>query len=1672
MEFNSTMQEASNPHPGSQTRCSPRQALFAAGKAKNQPRPPTVRKLIPHSPSVIPQNTAGVSARVSSASQRGTKEMMRPGSTRPSASKRRNVAAKASPSPERDSPGDYLLGTVSAVAASSPAFTPPPPSPVKKSAPDTQFFIVGGAVLNPLLALSPSVQQEVRGVASLTLPSDALRRGCTGPLLTCGSSAEDAATTTPLNGTSARQGRNRIDLGAVSPPSFSTMKQSDGGDASDAIICVDALRVHHARDEEVPLLQQAQASATSSLNTLRWLFGTTADDVVEPARPSTRNGLVESPRMRHYTTQELLPELANPEARINELAAARRLIDWDVSIPTANTLPPPAITFLSRNGQPCLQLTSLHFTFDTATHVLQRRYAAASGGKGTLSATSSPKKLLDGQRQQDGAAAAEDDVGTMIFHDDNSDAYRVCRLVGLRCGLAERVGLERVMEYHVTAETFDLFLSSPYIDADTGDLILDLNTSLSGMVKLILTGVDCGSVDPVMAEVQRSSNVLTCTIELHHSGHHSHSATDFATSPEASSRPNTRFGNTDGMRSGTFTSSFMSTGQQVRNVAAEVARNENPNYALNLAPFNRDLMDRSMPRDASATRNKDGTRRGMRSTSPRPLSSGEGGPALAPLKRLGAKDDASSRFMFPVSCPHQLRYHHNAESTRLRRIEQLRCRTQKMKEARSAETVATSADGRASEALWERQSETAATGSSNVSPPPQQQQNHPLADEEVGDIEVVSPASQDEGAPLTSPNVISPLVAQPFAKLPVVNDTTSKISSDISPEDQLLKQEAREIHPEALPTSWFFTGSVQSPISYFRYTVWQDRLTALLHDDDHDLLQSQQRSAFKRKARQELGDTMMAGITGAGFMWSASGSSAPANGRHGSISRHSISTGIPQNYQPSTDSTLMNPFLTTSTKAGGREAFEKTFGTLRRLILCLLLEEERGSLQLYSDIVQLNGHLCQSCLLKTTAVTRGTREGLQQAAAAKLAGSGPASPFRTAARSPSVTTSFPLADAPGDIAEKGIRPLQMLAEALELAMTGMMLIGAYGDAVEYGMQRVHTLCLLEGDTTAVVNAAQKDLTEAYLFYGDYSTAVTIAEDVVMLTRQLNHHVDCYDVVEAEGLCALACIPAGRRDLVMKYVGKMELSLLPLEAIAHVQIDSLFQAQLRLTLAFSRLWLQKTSHTADDGMGTTVPMVVELLQDAVQLLQGDGDLKEMERSYSTVRSGIGVGGTNAANQAAPNVPPGTASATSQKRLRWNLLSFAGSLLVKSGAVEDGLAAMESTVQELVLGQHRYIERRNRAAIAAILWVDLVVTRWRSTPQDNTETAALLKQMADRVTRLKGPLHPFAAMSNIIHSYATDPTHARQALSVAQRSLSALERAVQGKSYYLLAGHYITAYLYGALQRWRHAVEHINIAYIIGQTTHLAEDEMVKIEKNLLGHLLQCPNNVAVDINVASFQQRLQDRVQSIEEFHGPRSEQLISPLVNLAEWFYLLRNYELALTHLLRVMRLIDTKGTLLVSVDLLKPASPSTTPTAIQKRNHIMRTAFGSTTGVLRLAIVLFMIGSTLEVQGKVNEALEFYLRCIALYETVELGDSCLAAISVMVAISKLLYTAMEYGDALSWARRAEASMHLHLRTDWLLEKDELAKLTAVIEYALYQKEGTYVTQNANPLYTSFPELL
>lgn len=1529
----------------------------------------------------------------------------------------------------------------------------------------------------------------------------------------------------------------------------------------------------------------AQAGVSSAMLQLRALYGTTSDDLPAPApaaaglergsvggsggfvsRAGVNGGSLSASRMQASATitpaaflsvegptskvdggvpsfergtvaWEVLPELMVAEARSAELAAVRRRIDWDVAIPSAgcpSAAPMPAIAFLDAAGHPVVQLSKVHLVFNTTTLSMERdveedmklfmpQCSHANGsGNGNAKGGAHPPSMAANK-----VAAAVRTVGQSFTQGSaSSSLFRFHGLVGLMPGLAEKVGLSRVMEYQVACQSDSvMLLSAPYIDADVGDLVVHVNPSLLGLIRLTITGFDCAAVDPLSGAIAESSNVLTVVIRCLHTP-----LPDSNRLAAAANEANEAGGARLRLSPPPATSARTPSEQPGPGGRVSPAC-----LNLTLASFRKDQDGRMGSRsgNASAAAGRIGSPSAASRCPTPPIPSPV---ATARAAATAAAGPAAGGYVFPATNPHELRYADSKYSSReyvFAQIYKARLASKREKAARErklqaeekskpGETAPAPAPAPASSVAPPADDDTAHTTEGGLTDgdskkPPvdavvqaeEREATAPDGDDAPAAEGAVRVAGDNGGAKeetAVSTKEEEEVETKEKEKEEEKEKTKAAASkrghnagghtkkdgkgakdSKEEEEEELFNEKEKLWRSPRILTSRFLLGSLQCPLGHLRLTYWQDRLTSLFQNGDQDLFDVDNRSQVKKQAKAELPDSIIAGLSGGAY--AASHGSAAV----GASTSSRAGKGAPQ-YMVPAPPRGSGAALPSSTSL-------QAIGLLRRLVLCLLLEENRGSQQLFLDTVELCSHLSRNALLRTIAVTGGTSEGLQSLAAAVLAPTPPAADKGKGREGGGGGSSQQQQQRRrfANLSEKEHMNLSLLASVLEVCLSAMVSIGCYAEAVNYATQRVHTLCMLEGDTTDVVCASQKDLAEVLFLYGDFAASLQVAQDALMLTGQL-YFAHSTEEVEVKILVALAAAYCGKlprtRELVVELMQLLngdagangnekdtKGEVAPAKAAVYGStLSPLMQAEIKLVYALVCPALEYAppapsplGHEAEekdkaheDGVSFNAQGASKALDDAIRLLSDVADLAELDKSASQAALFSGAKGKGGEGGDAQGAGLQAAVMAWQRRTRWNLLSFAGVLLLQNGETDRGIGLLEKVLSELTLKQHRLVERSHCASISAVLWVILGLWKVWSNPTAARDILPMLKRTVQQLTRNRGPYHPLAAVGNTLLASTQKAVQHNRALSVVLRIFGALQKCVSPRSNYMLLAHVVCSDLYSFSRRWRPSLEHANAALIICQMNGNIPDICAAQETTLLGALLRCPPTAVVTLQPRLLIKQLEDRITTMEAMYGTYNERVAVPLVNAADAHFLLKDYGNALSCLQRALRLVDPKGILIVSHAILKPECQLSAANGdVERRRLALNALLQSPSRLLTVADILFSIGATLEAQAvaegfsnpeSLAQAQDAYLRSLAVLETASLAGS-LASVRVYEALAKSFYSLGAYADALSWALQAQRAIHASYK-EWSHEVTSVKTLVASVQERLYEQEGTYVCIN------------
>lgn len=862
-------------------------------------------------------------------------------------------------------------------------------------------------------------------------------------------------------------------------------------------------------------------SSCPSVLKLQQLYSITTNDV-----PAIFQGANAS--RPPLTAARVLPVLLHAEERVAELAAKRRLVDWDITIPTAETIPPPAIAFLDGDRRPVSGLSLLVFVLDSLTLRLIRedKLSSPSGKEGENDSkvsrsgrltprTSSPpsNSVGDGNTthclQQKSNSST---VGNRISYEGG--VHRIHGLVGILSGLAEKVGLDRVMEYEVETAANELFVSPPYLDSEVGDLVLQLNETIQGTVKLVVWGYDCGSVDTSQGVVQKSVNALECVVKVQYSH-------DMGTRPT----PPVETENGRGFqrsRKGKDSHNLGDRMDDVNSTAAKINHHDTCGSSFVFSATNPHELRYEECRQA--TREYIALKTSTLPTTSRPV------PQTTAVVLDGS---ASGRMMTKGSSAVRLVEDELAEET-------------KKKEhpfggsLSSAELITRSCDGDNSSFSPEMSAKSAVLSSIPNSSLARSAQG--LATSSCADLsiaKVVLECLEDpfgvgnkgvKNYPLSTVGVQGPTNGTPFNASPPSGRATFKTSQkDASGEERLvLSQQGGDqssyagmlgdqltplerlpdnIGPcEPMSTSIAFqlshTGQL---LLYFYLPKWQFCLSSFLY-----LSPSSSDEEIQGDSEREH-DTLFSSVPP-----EARATTALFMGPDSEIKRDAFVKYAREKLKLILDNVVYSEVpIDVSAKMGNSKhclaTSEETMVLLRDFVIVLALERDRTRCFRYHELVTLCHRLYHSALMKTCLLTRGKDVELEQLAEWAIT----PEEDRPAAcwRSPLFNSGKM------SLSASELQHLRKFESILRVAMSVSFHIGAFKEGIFYATQRIYTLCLLHDGATREVCQAQKELAEQYAIFGDYFTAQQLALDVVALSEKL-YDITSPQLLEAQILSTI------------------------------------------------------------------------------------------------------------------------------------------------------------------------------------------------------------------------------------------------------------------------------------------------------------------------------------------------------------------------------------------------------------------------------------------------------------------------------------------------------------------------------------------------------------------------
>lgn len=909
-------------------------------------------------------------------------------------------------------------------------------------------------------------------------------------------------------------------------------------------------------------------STRSSMRRLQALYHTTPNDV-----PVVFQGT--SASATPFTAGRVLPVLLRAEERVAELAAKRRVVDWDISIPTAETIPPPAIAFLDSEQRPVPGLQSLVFTLDAQTLRFTREdtHAAISaekeceedrkghskvssiprGGTTTMASplsshtkghSPSPPTSANNRYQPlvvgggsfplsgwtAGSKPNPSTVGTSISYEDG--VHRIHGLVGVLPGLAERVGLDRVMEYELETTSNELFVAAPYVDSEVGDLVLQLNATIQGTQKLLIRGYDCGSVDTQgdKVTVQKSVNALELSIKVQYAremgvrpvpsvGVESVAAFQRCRrgdgvdllAPLSAGLSFPRADITDEEEGG---SSFVFSATNPHELRYEECRQATREYiAMKTTPVSA-ASTPSLPRSPRAPSVPGGE------AASSGFAGGGGGGGLAGIKLGeegsigGGTRDPPTMWSVPaadsstrLTCGNTWM---SMTPTRNKRssVNSFMNSSSRSRSPRGLTVSPNEDNGTVSPST----AEGLGTGDFFSSGRLDSMRHHPVTSSMLG-IQGQGPASR----PSSSVNSATSMKAlrkdmvgaetQPFLEdLPASTPTAG--AAALADQLQSLQRLPSNIGPcECMSTSIAFQLSHAGQLLYFFYLPrWHARLASLLHTP-----KKEDEEAWEGEKEWDSTDVLFPSVSS-----EARATQDLFTSPDHEKKREVYVEWVREELRPILQDIVyaevpIDVSLLSEEDTSMLATSEHTMALLRDLILVLALEHEHKRCYRYHELVTLCHRLYHSARMKTIFATRGNLESIEKLAqwAITPEEERPAECWRS--------PLFP--NGKLTLRDTERHYLQVLDNILRATMWVSFHIGAFKEGIFYATQRVYILCILNDGVTTEVCLAQRYLAEHYAVFGDYFTAQQLSMDVVALSEKL-YDVDAPEVVEAQILSVI------------------------------------------------------------------------------------------------------------------------------------------------------------------------------------------------------------------------------------------------------------------------------------------------------------------------------------------------------------------------------------------------------------------------------------------------------------------------------------------------------------------------------------------------------------------------
>lgn len=1545
-------------------------------------------------------------------------------------------------------------------------------------------YVVGNAILNPFVPVAPSVQLLVQIVPTLLrFPDTALRQPVGGRLkdgsrvagvLTHGC-ADDAlsADDVPADGMppsvelvslsstqirrlfgrvppgetinwqeEAWEGQKRLgetqmpeaEKKLVEPNSIPVGLEGVSLSSTSVLLCIEEVvgeepisRVAVSEEEALPL----RADVRPSVLRLQQLYGTTSNDIA-----------VAHKKGQLFTASEVLPVLLRAEERVAELATARRLIDWDVTIPTAETIPPPGICFLDENGKCVPQLSLASFTLDSQTLRLIREEEILPDPEVSLTFNGPPTARRH--------LANEQTVGNRVSFQNG--VHRIHGLVGIMKGLAEQVGLERVMEYQVETTSQELFLSSPYIDAEVGDLVLQMNSTIQGTIRLFITGFDCGSVNEGTLSVQKSVNKLECVVKVQYANEMaSHPSPP---PPEVTSQlsPDTvpaQGGALHEDEHGKLSFVFAATNphelryeecrqatRELIAIKAQLCKEENASEAI-VKPEDRLKLSEEVLNDE-----KNGSRWEMLNGENRDDSRPDFGvlqkeslevkPGIRPLVdqkvflpcNIGLCEPMITSIAFHLNSFHHLIFYFCLPSWQ-HHLSSLLVREEPL-------PLSDHKDGsemkRATRELFfgpsKAEKREAFIGQTRAELGPN-----------VCGLFTASVVPTD----VQNPPSTKHLVKTEFHVL-LLRDLILTLALESGPKKRNRFHEIVCLCHYAFHSAFALSENVlERRLDYLeQIAVWaitpesqrgSDCWSCKLFPAGHLTLEEEQRK------RLMLLENVLEVTMSATFSIGAYAEAVFYATQR--VFVVCLLEGAPSRPVCNAQRQLAQLYMFYGDYAAAEEIAQDVVALGANLYD--VDAEELIEDQILAAVSQLCANNVHDGMKKLNTLFAHVTQ---------------ASPHLSAKNAAMIELFVIYAQSTCTLFREVFPDLQV--------ENPVLCINSIIESVGGERLLTESMPVSSAGSTSIGNST-----------------IGIKNRKVSFHKQWYDNLDAFKGSEGEGTPDSSETPPSEEEN-----------------------ENVIYAQSFLLMLCSILLIHNGAHTRGVKLLSRISKDLRSIHESFVKLPPTSDVPSPETRPATA---LGASGrrTSAAStnnsttkEEETHSPPFTEDALFLEDNEEKQDKDAEEEVPENVEVEPPCEAVEKEVPDPVEGTgaspqdetaaeeesaspKEETENPNEtdydpfgafARLRALIASEEALWCMWSNPCMLQECREKLRVSVEQVNETWGPTHPFTAMSLIMLAQALQNSPHSNALSMGIRSLMIFRRSTSPRSWYFLVAHRTLSRLYTLVRQWKEALEHTNAALILAQLNFCSDLVMSQVEEDFIGCVLRCPPGTVIRLDQNRMIQRFQERIARLEAVFGCHSEALVLPLINLADAYYVLRDMAAALRCLQRAVRLADPKGSLFVTSAVLKPEAQLASTEEVDHRNRMICSVLQTRDRVLLLAQLLYTTAAVLEAMGTTSDAQDCYSRCLGLLEAAA-AEKSLSAIRVYTAVAKLLYSSKEYGDSLGWARKADRLTHSHY-PEWLHETQVSKSLLSIVEHRLLCEEGTYITVNPHSHFKDFIELI